>query len=336
MEKLKIYYGPPCSGKSTKVQKILTDNDLVFDWDLLNQAITNLEYHDQSKGTLSLISGFRKIFINESQQNEVIDNFYLLTSKFTPGLERQLEGSDYEIIEIKATKEECLNRLENDDSRPNKEIFKKRIDEWFDNEQNKGVRMMEKEIRSMAENIEFRSNEETEEQYIEGYALKFGTWSENLGGFKETIERSALKNTDLSDVRALFNHDPAQVLARSSAGSLELDVDDIGLKFRARIPNTSYGKDLIENLRNGNVNQCSFGFMLDDNGDEMDYDKDEGIYKRTLRSIKEILDVSVVTYPAYRDTNVAPALRSIDKIEKEQQEKRQLEMEKLKLELELL
>ena len=196
--------------------------------------------------------------------------------------------------------------------------------------------MMEKEIRSMAENIEFRNDGEKDEQYIEGYALKFGTWSENLGGFKETIERSALKNTDLSDVRALFNHDPAQVLARSSAGSLELDVDDVGLKFRAKIPNTSYGKDLIENLRNGNVNQCSFGFMLDDNGDEMDYDKDEGIYKRTLRSIKEILDVSVVTYPAYRDTNVAPALRSIDKIEKEQNEKRQLEMEKLKLELELL
>lgn len=195
---------------------------------------------------------------------------------------------------------------------------------------------MEKEIRSMAENIEFRDDKESEDQYIEGYALKFGTWSENLGGFKETIEKSALKNTDLSDVRALFNHDPTQVLARSSAGSLELDVDDIGLKFRARIPNTSYGKDLIENLRNGNVNQCSFGFMLDDNGDEMDYDKDEGIYKRTLRSIKEILDVSVVTYPAYRDTNVAPALRSIDKIEKEQEEKRQLEMEKLKLELELL
>ena len=202
---------------------------------------------------------------------------------------------------------------------------------------------MEKEIRSMAENIEFR-DKDNGERFIEGYALKFDTYSQDLGGFKETIERSALDKADLSDVRALFNHNADHVLARSSAGTLQLDVDDVGLKFRARIPNTSYGNDLAENLRNGNVNQCSFGFCLDEDGDDFTYDEKEGIFKRSLRSIKEIVDVSVVTYPAYLDTSVAPALRSLNKIKEDtrlqEAEKRerqiQHEKEKLKLELELL
>lgn len=197
---------------------------------------------------------------------------------------------------------------------------------------------MSKEVRAMVDNIEFLSEPDTDEQYIEGYALRFGTWSENLGNFKETITRAALANTDLSDVRALFNHNADHVLARSSTGTLKLNVDDVGLKFRAKIPNTSYGKDLIENLRNGNVNQCSFGFNLGENGDEFRFDAQENIYKRTLKNIKEIVDVSVVTYPAYKDTDVAPALRSLDKIKADHDaiEKRNLEKEKLKLELELI
>ena len=193
--------------------------------------------------------------------------------------------------------------------------------------------MVQKETRSMSEKIELRSHDD-EENYIEGYALKFGTESEDLGGFIETIERDALKDTDFSDVRALFNHNADHIIARSSADTLKLEVDDIGLKFKARIPNTTYGRDLLENLRNGNVNQCSFGFRLAEKGDSFKFDEARKIYKRTLKNIKEILDVSVVTYPAYKDSNVAPALRSIEKLKSE--ELRKHEAEKLKLELELL
>src|SRR5699024_132958 len=87
----------------------------------------------------------------------------------------------------------------------------------------KGVRQVNKETRSMAENIEFRDSD-SGDQYIEGYALKFDTWSEDLGGFRESIHKDALKNTDTSDVRALFNHNADHIIARSAAGSLELDV----------------------------------------------------------------------------------------------------------------
>ena len=198
---------------------------------------------------------------------------------------------------------------------------------------------MEKEIRGGIGNIEIRTDEEkNSEIYAEGYALVFNSWSEDLGGFVETIEPSALEGSDLSDVRALFNHNADKVLARSSAGTLDLETDEKGLKFRFKIPNTSYGKDIAENLKNGNIDQCSFGFVLDDNGDSFDFDEKRSIYQRTLKKIKSVMDISLVTYPAYSSTSAAPALRSIDKIENELVEQRQLqrEKEKLKLELELL
>lgn len=196
---------------------------------------------------------------------------------------------------------------------------------------------METEIRSGAESIEIRSNERND-VYAEGYALKFNSLSEDLGGFKEVITPEALKETDFSDVRALLNHNADKVLARSSAGTLDLNVDDKGLKFRFKIPDTTYGMDLAENLRNGNINQCSFGFSLDENGDEFRYDEKENIYKRTLNKIKEVVDISLVTYPAYKDSSVAPALRSLSKIKGNEVEQRELEhrKRKLKLELELL
>src|SRR5699024_8178486 len=135
-------------------------------------------------------------------------------------------------------------------------------------------------------------------------------------------------------------HNADHVLARTSAGTLKLDVDDVGLKFRAKIPNASYGNDLAENLRNGNVNQCSFGFCLDQNGDVFSYAEKESIFKRSLRSIKEIVDVSALTDPAYRATDVAPALRSLDTSKETEKRKleedRMLEKEILSLEFELM
>ena len=194
--------------------------------------------------------------------------------------------------------------------------------------------MTNQEIRCTAGNIELRDASEESEHLIEGYALKFDTWSENLGGFKETITRKALDKTDFSDVRALFNHNADHVLARSSAGTLHLDVDDIGLKFRFQVPETTYGKDLLENIRNGNVSQCSFGFQIAKDGDAIEYDNEDKIYKRSLNDIERIVDISAVTYPAYKDTEVGPALRSIDAIN--ELEQRQRELDKLKLRIKLL
>ncbi|HCC5683217.1 TPA: HK97 family phage prohead protease [Staphylococcus aureus] len=179
---------------------------------------------------------------------------------------------------------------------------------------------MKNEETRAGSGVEIRSDDE-KGMFIEGYALKFDTWSENLGGFKETITKRALENTDLSDVRCLVDHLPSQIIGRTTAGTLKLDIDDVGLRYRCQLPNTTFARDLYENMKLGNINQCSFGFMLNENGDEIRFDENDGVYKRTLTSISKLTDVSVVTYPAYKDTDVKPALRSIENIENEQRKK---------------
>lgn len=198
--------------------------------------------------------------------------------------------------------------------------------------------MKEKEIRNLTNDIEVRNDEEDEQDVIVGYALKFNRWSEDLGGFKEIIDPQALTGTDMSDVRALIDHTSTNIIGRTTAGSLQLEVDDIGLKFRCKLPNTTYARDLMENIRNGNINQCSFAFTVED--EEFDFDESTGTFQRIIKKIRELFDVSVVTYPAYKDTDVAPALRSIDRIKEEAEEQRkkqdEMERQKLKMKLELM
>lgn len=191
--------------------------------------------------------------------------------------------------------------------------------------------MSNREIRAM----ETIKAVDDEQMIVEGYALRFNTLSNDLGGFVETISPEALKETDLSDVRCLIDHDSSKVLGRTVSETLELNVDDEGLHFRCHLPNTTYAKDLYENIRLGNISQCSFGFILDENEGDSFEKRDDGLFKRTLRKIKSLFDVSVVTYPAYNDTDVAPALRSIEAIKEEEQEeiRKAQEAEQRKIEL---
>lgn len=199
--------------------------------------------------------------------------------------------------------------------------------------------MNNKEIRAM----ETIKAVDDEKMIVEGYALRFNTLSNDLGGFVETISPEALKEADLSDVRCLIDHDSSKVLGRTTSETLELKIDEEGLYFRTQLPNTSYAKDLYENIRLGNINQCSFGFILDENGDEFEK-REDGLFKRTLRKIKSLFDVSIVTYPAYNDTDVSPALRSIEQIKEQeladikakQQEEVRKQTELLKMQLDLL
>ncbi|MDO7281732.1 HK97 family phage prohead protease [Shouchella clausii] len=203
------------------------------------------------------------------------------------------------------------------------------------------------EIRQLTTKIEVRSLEGEEEkgEYIEGYALKFEKWSERLWYFKEILSRGSLDETDMSNVIACFNHNESYPLARNTAsgdtGKLELEVDNIGLKFRFKPTSTSYSKDLVENIRAGIINQCSFSFELDfsdENVDEWRYNEKEDIYERRINKIHRLHDISIVTTPAYSDTEAVVGARSKQKAEElwEARKKPKAELEKMKLELDLL
>ena len=198
--------------------------------------------------------------------------------------------------------------------------------------------MSNREIRAM----ETIKAVDDEQMIVEGYALRFNTLSNDLGGFVETISPEALKEADLSDVRCLIDHDSSKVLGRTVSETLELKVDSEGLYFRCQLPDTTYANNLYTSIKRKDINQCSFGFILsEDDGDSFEK-REDGLFKRTIRKIKSLFDVSIVTYPAYNDTSVEPALRSIEAIKEseqeevrkaQQEEQRKIELAKVQLEL---
>lgn len=139
---------------------------------------------------------------------------------------------------------------------------------------------------------------------VEGYALLFNQPSKDLGGFVEVIDPKALDDVDLSNVVMLDQHDYTKPLASVEAGSLQLNVDDKGLYFKATIdPAVSYANDTLNNVKNGNINSMSFRFDTDDGSDSWSRDSD-GQITRTVKQIKNLFEVSTVTVPSYDQTNV--------------------------------
>src|SRR5699024_5297142 len=80
-----------------------------------------------------------------------------------------------------------------------------------------------------------------------------------------------------------------------------------------------YARDIYENIKLGNVSQCSFGMVVGSDGDSFER-RDDGIFKRTINKIQSIFDCSVVSFPAYNSSSVEPALRSIEHIKEEKKE----------------
>jgi uncharacterized protein len=183
-----------------------------------------------------------------------------------------------------------------------------------------------KECRYSAATIELRASAEDEEaKKVFGYAAKFNTRSENLGNedrpLYETIAPGAFDEALLDDVRALFNHDPNAILARSKggSGSLRLGVDEVGLWYEFDAPDTQAGRDLMTSLQRGDIDQSSFSFTVGREGQEWEEARsDDGkvIVSRTIKKVSRLYDVSPVTYPAYPDASVA--LRSFESFHQEQ------------------
>lgn len=166
-----------------------------------------------------------------------------------------------------------------------------------------------KDVRLSSTEFEIRTDEE-KELYIDGYALKFDKPSEDLG-FIEYIDRNALDETNLDNVVALLNHDPNYILGRSNK-NLKLEVDEVGLRFTIKPTQTSYTQNLIENMRNGLVDKCSFAFRLLDESSESWERQEDDTYVRRIHKLDQLYDISIVTTPAYEDTVALLSTRSLE------------------------
>lgn len=158
--------------------------------------------------------------------------------------------------------------------------------------------------------FEIRTEEDEEKgNIIVGRPIVYDTMTDIGGMFKEIIERGALKNADLSDVRFLVNHDTSKIpLARSRKNSknstMQLRQDDKGLEIKVVLDteNNSEARNLYSAIQRGDITGMSFMFGIDDEEWE---NLDSDYPTRHIKAISTVVEVSAVTFPAYESTQIA-------------------------------
>lgn len=153
------------------------------------------------------------------------------------------------------------------------------------------------------ESVEVRAAADDGSIGFKGHAAMFNkrTWiGPKKWGFWEQVASSAFDKTlKEADVRFLINHDPNLLLARNKAGTLRLSTDTKGLVTDADMAPVTYAQDLAVLLDRKDTTQMSFAFeTIKDQWETLD----DGDELRTLLEVK-LWDVSVVTYPAYEETD---------------------------------
>lgn len=158
---------------------------------------------------------------------------------------------------------------------------------------------------------------EGDSRRVEGVAVVFDQWSEDLGGFREKIAPGALDGVIArSDIFALLDHDRRRgILGRSKRGdqvSLQLDVREDGLHYAFEAPETDLGNEVLSCLQRGEIGGSSFAFTVLEDAWERVGDE----YQRTIMKIDELYDVSPVYSPAYSQTTCD--LRGLDALKAEE------------------
>ncbi len=154
-------------------------------------------------------------------------------------------------------------------------------------------------------NLEFRSID-IEKRKLIGYAATFkeeytkltDRWGEV---FYERVRPGAFKKSlSERDVFMLINHDWNKVVGRTGS-NLTLEEDEKGLRFELDVPVTTDGNDLLENVRNGLIQGCSFGFNIKNQTTRWD---DNWTFYRDIDEV-ELFEVTATPIPAYADTEIS-------------------------------
>lgn len=203
-----------------------------------------------------------------------------------------------------------------------------------------------KNLEHRSYNFEVRAREDDDNnQIIEGHPIIYDSKTD-IGFFDEIIEKGALNDADLTDVRFLVNHDDKRIpLARSRRNNknstMQLSVDDKGLNVKVKLDteNNSEARALYSAVKRGDISGMSFMFSIED--EEWEELESEHPLRR-IKKIGTVVEVSAVTFPAYADTTINTrakldsSAQALDNARKKfndlNNNKRKLELEKLKFE----
>ena len=140
---------------------------------------------------------------------------------------------------------------------------------------------------------------------ITGYAAVWDAESEPMmgGDVVEIVRRGAFTRSLAAgtDIRAFAHHDQARPIGRRSAGSLKIREDRHGLAVEITPPDTTAGRDVLEEVRSGEVTGFSFGFNPGDGTTRWTFSDGDAPDVRELLEV-DLVEVSPVAIPAYAAT----------------------------------
>lgn len=154
---------------------------------------------------------------------------------------------------------------------------------------------------------------------LRGYAARFDSQtvlhrSPRLE-IRETIKPGAFRNSLAAnpDVVATFNHSSDFLLGRTTAGTLTLREDDQGLLVEIHPPDTQLARDVVENVRSRNLSKMSFAFLVREGGETTRTRTEAGVQIQEIEIHDvDLVDVAVVTWPAYTSTDVSLRARDLE------------------------
>ena len=207
-------------------------------------------------------------------------------------------------------------------------------------EQNKVLRKIEdgREYRKMS--VEIRAVEGGDAMTVTGYATTFNQpyvlWEEEGYKVVEQVAPTAFNECDMSDVIMQYDH-AGRVFARNKNGTLNLQIDEIGLKITADLGGTDIGRQLYQEIKGGYTDKMSFGFVVENDRQEYISENGSETVLRTILKIKKLYDVSAVSLPANDMTSISARNFANGAIERKKAErlKRAQKIKKIKLLLEV-
>lgn len=160
------------------------------------------------------------------------------------------------------------------------------------------------ERRFLPEEPQFETRADNQESnVIEGYAAVFNSESEDLGGFIERIAPGAFDDVLNDDTYALLNHNIDKILGRNKR-NLTLKQDSKGLRYRVELPDTATANEARTLIKDKIIDKSSFAFRVKEQKWEYSEDRTKP-HRRTILKVSQLIDVSPVAGPAYKDTSVA-------------------------------
>ena len=282
-----IICGPPCAGKSTYAWYQAKEGDLVIDYDLIVQALGCRNSH-AAEGLIKQ-AGFdaREGAINAALKNPDEESWIIHTSPSEEHM-KLYEAAGAELITLDPGYEECMQRAR-DDNRPQQTFDG--IEKWYSARKGRKMNIKKKTFEVKAEN-----------GTITGYA---STWIREpdsygdivaKGAFKECIEKLKAEGKVLP---LLYNHDNSD-LFNFIGTVIDLEEDEIGLKFEAGFDDTQEGQRARQLSKDGRLCKFSFAYDVLDQGTVT---LEDGREANELRKLN-IHEVSLVLFPANPDTSV--------------------------------